>query len=364
MTVLLRQFVHTAIALSLFVGIATAAEPADDAIRGAIAKSIPLLERGAKGSLEQRKQCFNCHNQGLALMALKAARSRGFEIDADHFQQQVDFTAAFLGRNEDRYREGKGQGGQVDTAGYALWALETGAWQSDHITAAVAEYLLQRNHDLDYWKPDAKRPPSEQSLFTSTYVALRGLSTFGTVEQKERIDARIQQVKTWLVNTAAEDTEDQVFRLRSFHLISVEPERVQNAAQELLAGQREDGGWAQTVEMDSDAYATGTALVALIETGAVAADDPRYRKGLGYLISTQRDGGSWHVVSHAIPFQSYFESGYPHGKDQFISMAAAGWATTALALALPEKPTKASASETVEQPNVQIDRDQTSGDRE
>jgi hypothetical protein len=27
--------------------------------------------------------------------------------------------------------------------------------------------------------------------------------------------------------------------------------------------------------------------------------------------------------------------GYPHGEDQFISITAAGWATTALALALP-----------------------------
>ena len=30
------------------------------------------------------------------------------------------------------------------------------------------------------------------------------------------------------------------------------------------------------------------------------------------------------------PVQAYFESGFPHGKDQFISAAATNWATMAL----------------------------------
>jgi len=47
------------------------------------------------------------------------------------------------------------------------------------------------------------------------------------------------------------------------------------------------------------------------------------------------DDGSWHVPTRSTPIQTYYESGYPHGEDQFISITAAGWATTALALALP-----------------------------
>ena len=43
--------------------------PTTDEIRAAIDKSLPLLEKGARGSIEQRKQCFNCHNQGLPIMA-------------------------------------------------------------------------------------------------------------------------------------------------------------------------------------------------------------------------------------------------------------------------------------------------------
>ena len=311
--------------------------PSADAIKAAVAKSLPLLEKGAKGSIEQRKQCFNCHNQGLPIMALTTARSRGFEIDAEHLQTQLQFTADFLTRNKEKYREGNGQGGQVDTAGYALWTLDNGGWKPDGTTAAVAEYFLLRQKESEHYRPESRRPPSEQSLFTSSYVALRGLKAFGLSDQKERIDARVAQVREWLLKTKPEDTEDRVFRLRALQLIDAPEADVRQAAQDLQQTQREDSGWSQLPDMDSDAYATGSVLVALHQAGGMPTDDPVYHKGLSYLLATQKEDGSWYVKSRSKPFQTYFESGYPHGKDQFISCAAAGWSTTALALALPPK---------------------------
>ena len=310
--------------------------PTSDMIDTSIRKSLPLLERGAKGSLEQRKQCFNCHNQGLPVMALLTARSRGFPVDSEHLKAQLQFTADFLSRNKQRYREGEGQNGQVDTAGYALWTLGHSGWKPDDTTTAVTEYLLIREKDHDYWEPDSNRPPSEQSLFTSTYLALRGLKVFGVPEQIERIDARIERARQWLLKTTPQETEDLVFRLRALRLINASDEIGRQATSDLKQQQNEDGGWAQKEEMRSDAYATGTVLVSLQEAGGLATDDPVYRKGMAFLISAQLEDGSWHVISRAKPFQTYYESGYPHGKDQFISIAAASWSTTALLLALPE----------------------------
>ncbi len=103
-----------------------------DAIRAAVAKSLPLLEKGARGSMEKRKQCFTCHNQGMPIMALTAARDRGFVIDEENLRQQAKFTADFLERNRTNYLAGEGQGGQALTAGgpCALgarkWRLEIG----------------------------------------------------------------------------------------------------------------------------------------------------------------------------------------------------------------------------------------------
>jgi hypothetical protein len=87
--------------------------------------------------------------------------------------------------------------------------------------------------------------------------------------------------------------------------------------------------------MASDAYATATALVALHQAGGVSTDDPVYQRGLQWLLQAQLPDGSWHVRTRSQPIQIYFGSGYPHKKDQFISITAACWATTALLLDLP-----------------------------
>ena len=323
------------------VGTASAADapgevaPEPAVLRSAIGKSLPLLTAGARGSMEKRERCFTCHNQGMPIMALVTAQSRGIAIDADELRKQVQFTADFLAKNRENYLAGKGQGGQSDTAGYALWALDNGGWKPDATTTAVTEYLLQWQRDLGHWKPQSRRPPTEQSLFTSSYVALRGLRTFGTPEQRERTDRRTEQVLAWLVKTPAEDHEDRVFRLRALHAAGAPEAEIRGAAKTLLGSQRADGGWAQLDDMASDAYATATALVALHQAGGLATTEAAYRKGLRLLLTTQLGDGSWHVKTRSNPVQTYFESGYPHAADQFISIAAAGWATTALALALP-----------------------------
>ncbi len=308
-------------------------------IRGAIEKSLPLLLTGAVGHRENRT-CFACHQQGPPIFALTAARQHGFKIDDEELGRQSAFIAKFLDGNRENYLLGKGTGGQADTAGYALWALSAADWNPDQTTAAVAEYLLLRHKDKEHWLNSSNRPPSEAGPFTTTYMALYGLSSYGTTEQKERIAARTDQVRDWLVKTPAKDNEDRVFRLWALQAASAPSSEIATAAKELLSKQRDDGGWAQldngepAKATESDAYATGSALVALHEAGSVATADPVYQKGLTYLLKTQKEDGSWLVVSRSKPFQPYYESGFPHGNDQFISCAASGWATWALVLAV------------------------------
>lgn len=321
----------------IVVSAAELAPPVGD-IQAAVERSLPLLTAAARGSMEKRERCFTCHNQGLPIMALAVAQSRGFKIDADEFAKQIKFTADFLDKNRTNYVAGKGQGGQVDTAGYALWALENGGLKPNATTAAVTEYLLLWQKDLEYWRPQSRRPPTEQSLFTSTHVALRGMKTFGTPEQRERIANRTEQVRAWLLKTKAEDNEDRVFRLRALHVVDAPEADIRKAARELLDAQRADGGWEQLANMETDAYATSTALAALHQAGGLATTDAAYQKGLRYLLGKQQADGSWLVTSRSKPIQSYYESGYPHGTNQFISISAASWATTALTLALPKVP--------------------------
>jgi hypothetical protein len=333
----LGPFVALAICL-LPAARAPADEPplAQEELRAAVSRALPLLQKAAVGHRENRT-CFACHNQGIPILALTTARAHGFEIDEAELKKQLEFIAEFLKSKRDGFLEGKGTGGQVDTAGYALATLASGGWQADETTAAVTEYLLLYQQEVDRWKTGSNRPPSEASQFTTNFVGIRGLKAFVTTEQSERSAKRIEQVRQSLAELAAKDTEDRVFRLLVLKEAEAPAADIETAAKELASTQREGGGFSQLDDMEPDSYATGTALVALHQAGGMPASDPVYQRGLKFLLKTQLEDGSWHVKSRSKPFQAYFESGFPHGKDQFISCAASGWATTALALACDKK---------------------------
>jgi squalene cyclase len=264
------------------------------------------------------------------------AKARGFSVDSSLIRGQMEHAEADLRTAEESYRKGEGQPGGVTRAGYALWTLEAGGWESDKTTEAVVEFLLKRDENRGHWSTSSNRPPSEASSFTSTFLAIRGLKSFGRPDQRERIAARIAAGRDWLLKAPAKDTEDRVFRLWGLKAAGATNDAVETAAKALRDTQREDGGWSQLNDRPSDAYATGSALVALHRTGQLATDDSVYRRGLAYLKATQQSDGSWHVKSRSKPFQTYFESGFPYKDDQFISVAATSWATAALVLACPK----------------------------
>jgi hypothetical protein len=277
------------------------------------------------------------------MLAFGTARSRGFDIPEKDFTDQIEFITDYLESNHDGFLRGNGPGplslgGGTDTTGWALFALEVAGKKPDGTTAAVIEYTLQKHQNRDHWGTSGPtRPPAEQSDFMATTLAIRGLQAFGLPEHKERIAKRLESARAWLLKTPAPDTEDRVFRLLGLKAVGATTEEIRKAVLELAQTQRADGGWGQTDTMPSDAYATGSALTALQMGADMPIDDPIYRRGLAYLLHTQLADGSWRVRSRSLSLQPYYESGFPHGKDQFISCAATGWATTALALACPTK---------------------------
>jgi len=300
----------------------------------ALNKAIPLLATAAQGHIDQRT-CFACHNQAFPMMAFAAAKARGFELPKDVFQSQTEHIASFITTNREKFQKGEGTGGQVDTAGYAILTLELGGYKADANTEAVVEYLLKTQSGNDHWRTASHRPPSEASDFTPTYLALRALRHWGTKEQKERGAKRVEAALAWLLKTKAKDTEDRVFRLFGLKEAGADEKDIAAASWELLKSQRPDGGWRQLDSMTTDAYATATALVALHQAGGLPTDHPAYARGVAYLVKCQNTDGSWYIKSRSKPFQPYYESGFPHGTDQFISAATTGWAATALLLMKP-----------------------------
>jgi hypothetical protein len=57
---------------------------------------------------------------------------------------------------------------------------------------------------------------------------------------------------------------------------------------------------------------------------------------VAFLLKTQQPDGSWLVETRSKPIQKFFDNGDPHGKSQFISITATGWAVAALATTLTD----------------------------
>src|SRR5690606_24654302 len=129
---------------------------------------------------------------------------------------------------------------------------------------------------------------------------------------------RIERAGLWLAAAQPQTAEEHIARLQGLVWSHAADRDILAAVKAVIALQRPDGGWAQTDQRDSDAYATGEALLALSSSGAVQATDSVYRRGVEYLLRTQQADGSWHVKTRAYPFQPLIDTGYPHGRDQWI----------------------------------------------
>jgi ankyrin repeat protein len=297
--------------------------------RAAIDRSLPLLQRSDVAFMG-KAGCVSCHNNNLTAMTVAAARKQGVVIDEGVAQAQRNAIAAYIEGNRERYLQGIPIAGAADTASYILLGLAAEACPPDPATDAIARYLKSRQGTDGSWRTFGGRPPLESSDIQGTATALRAVQVYMPKARRTEYEKTVQLAAGWLAKAEPKTSEDRAFQLFGLMWAGGKQEIVRKAAHDLLEQQRSDGGWAQTPSLASDAYATGQALVALREAGVVTTSDAAYKRGTQFLINTQVEDGSWYVRSRSIPFQPYFDSGFPYGTDQFISTAATNWATMAL----------------------------------
>ncbi len=78
----------------------------------------------------------------------------------------------------------------------------------------------------------------------------------------------------------------------------------------LLGKQNGDGGWGQDDALPSDAFATGQALYFLSLAG-VGRDREEVRRGVSFLVGSQKEDGSWPMTSRAHPGEEVFTNPVP-----------------------------------------------------
>ena len=296
-------------------------------VRAAVGKSLALLQKSSP-QFVRVSGCISCHHQSLPSMAMAIARTKGIPFSEPEAAKDVESVVA-MWRNirQSMTRDSHQIPNPPIVVSYSLVALAAAKYPPDDITEAMARFVAQYQESDGSWRSDIKRPPMEASDFTATALSLRALQLYANDEKK------VARAAEWLAAQEPHSNEDRVMQLLGLSWAKAPRNLIERQGQKLLSKQQPGGGWSQLDAPEVDAYATGQALVALQTAGVLQPADAAYTKAVNYLLRTQLADGSWLVVSRSFPVQPYKESGFPHGKDQWISAAGTSWAAMALGLA-------------------------------
>jgi hypothetical protein len=299
-------------------------------------KSIALLQKSSS-QFYKVSGCVSCHNQSLPQMTIAMARARNIHVNEQAADQQRKSVLSVVRPARQPLMEMADVVPDVaGSAGYLMLGMAADNQRSDASTDPLVLNLAAKQLADGSWRPFPVRPPLEFSPVTSTALSIRVLQLYAPPARRGEMDRRVASARHWLRNVYPRTTEEKAMRLLGLSWAKAPRTEIERAAKDLADDQRADGGWAQLPALSSDAYATGQATYALRIAGGAKSTDPAYQRSAAYLLGSQHEDGSWHVASRSFPLQPYKESGFPHGKDQWISAAGTSWAAMALMLGAEE----------------------------
>jgi hypothetical protein len=223
----------------------------------------------------------------------------------------------------------------VHTKGYQAFAFANEALPADADTDAWVFHLAAIQGVDGQWHNNLPRPPIQTSDIGATALAIHALQKYPLPGRQPELAKQVNRARQWLWKVKPANTEESIYQLLGLAWAGESPRKLQSLAKVLIAEQRNDGGWAQLPGLKSDAYATGQAVYALRAGAGLDRVNPSVDRGLRFLVQNQLDDGTWYVRRRAFPFQPTMNSGFPHGRDSWISAAASSWAV--MALSIPEK---------------------------
>jgi hypothetical protein len=321
-------------ALSLLVvsGIALADEPAvgPSAVSATIDRGLAFLVKDAQAWRDEH-HCVSCHHAGLVLWSLHEAKGRGHAVDEPALAELTKWVATEAGDGKTSLPRPESAPRALNEKAISL-ALGLGADPApDAVALAGVQRLLTtvkadqiENGSWSSW-PETRQPIFGNSDERTTLVAMLSLLSAATAGDETAKTARDKGVE-WLTATRPEDDPQNIaLRLVLWQRLGRPSEESLPLVQRIKERQREDGGWSQTTDMASDAWATGQALYALASAG-LKPDDSAIARGHAFLVKSQRDDGSWAMTSRPVK-----PGGEGSGNLIPITGAGSAWAVMGLA---------------------------------
>jgi ankyrin repeat protein len=305
-----------------------AAEPRTNP-REAISRALAVTQPVA-GKFLGNGGCFSCHSQYLNGMAVAAAKSAGVKTEPALENADTRATLSLRGMFQEAFFQAQEPGDSSEAVGFALLQLASARVPQSLAIDSMVHHMAAMQRKEGDWQTFEGRPPIESGGFGQTARAIRVLRLFPIPARKDEFEQRIQRAAAWLEKAEPLTTEDRTMQILG--LVWAGHTAPAGRVKELVDQQRTDGGWGQTEYHQSDAFATGEALWALHESG-MTSSDAVYHRGVDFLLRTQQEDGTWHVVSRSFGFQPYFQSGFPYEHDQWISQAGTAIAVIGLSFA-------------------------------
>ena len=315
-------------------------------VQQTVDRAIGYLQTESAAWLNTRK-CAACHHVPMPLWALSEAERQGYAIDKKFV---ADTTESLLGSKDklmaskifpnpadppDPRPQGRGLNMGLPflaVAAQSLPSLKEGQKQSLKL---IAEEIVKKQQPDGSWEFFAtlRRPPINESQTTDAAWIIMALEGETGPDAPESQRAALSKAIAWLDAAKPSDIhQDKVLKVLMGARSGKPRETMQTTIDELLALQRADGGWSQTVpELKSDAFATGQTLYVLSLAG-YTAERPEIKRGIDFLVATQKPDGSWPMISRSTP------DGSPGSSKLLtpITCAASSWATLGLARLAPK----------------------------
>jgi ankyrin repeat protein len=324
-------------------------------LRAAISRAVsPLQETSLKSKQAfvrhaSRQDCTSCHQQYLPMAAVGLARQQRVPVDREAEQQLVTMVSAGELKSFEVDWQPLFHPDPVYTKGYELFGFAGADLPAGPSTDAWVHHLSAIQGKDGNWYNNLPRPPLQSDDIGATALAVHGLQRYPLPGRKAEFAARVDRARRWLWAAKPQNNGGRVYQLLGLAWAGEPARKLQLLAKALLAAQNSEGGWSQLPGLKSDAYATGQALYALRVAAGMESSQPQIERGLRYLLRTQLEDGTWHVRRRAFPFQPTMDSGFPHGRDSWISAAATSWAV--MALSLPEQAHRGARAQSHAQPS-------------
>jgi hypothetical protein len=316
-------------------------------VHQAVDRAIKYLQTECAAWLSTRK-CAACHHVPMPLWALGEAERQGYAIDRKFV---ANTTESLLGNRDqlmatkifpnpadppDPRPQGRGLNMGLPFLAVAARALPSLTERQEQTLKLIAEQIVQKQQPDGSWEFFAtlRRPPINESQTTdAAWIILALQGTSGTDAPPSQ-RAALAKASAWLDAAKPSNLhQDKVLKVL-LGVRSGKPRKVlQTTIDELLALQRADGGWSQTVPgWKSDAFATGQTLYVLSLAG-FTTERPEIQRGIDFLIATRKPDGSWPMISRSTP------DGSPGSAKLLtpITCTASSWATLGLARLGPKK---------------------------